>query len=102
MATESPSGIEPTRLENPPEAAVDVLAELTAASATLGRALHPGTSAHLADLVRIMNTHYSNLIEGHVRIRATSSARWPRTSSTTSGAGTSNWRLRHTCACRRR
>jgi Fic family protein len=65
MATESPSTIEPTRPENPPEATVDVLAELTAASATLGRALHPGTSAHLADLVRIMNTYYSNLIEGH-------------------------------------
>jgi hypothetical protein len=28
-------------------------------------ALHPRTAAHLADLVRIMNTGYSNLIEGH-------------------------------------
>lgn len=65
MATESTSSIEPTRLENPPEAALDVLAELTAASATLGHALHPRTAAHLADLVRIMNTYYSNLIEGH-------------------------------------
>src|SRR5690606_7129587 len=28
-------------------------------------ALHPRTAAHLAALVRIMNTYYSNLIEGH-------------------------------------
>src|SRR5262249_50433327 len=27
--------------------------------------LHPRTAANLADLVRIMNTYYSNLIEGH-------------------------------------
>ncbi|MGH9201115.1 MAG: Fic family protein [Vicinamibacterales bacterium] len=65
MATESPSSIEPTRLENPPDAALDILSDITAASATLGRALHPRTAAHLADLVRIMNTYYSNLIEGH-------------------------------------
>ena len=41
------------------------MAELSAAAATLGRALHPRTAAHLADLVRVMNTYYSNLIEGH-------------------------------------
>ena len=63
--TETPSRIEPTRLENPPEAILDVLADLTAAAATLGVALHPRTAGHLADLVRIMNTYYSNLIEGH-------------------------------------
>lgn len=34
-------------------------------SAKLGRSLHPRTAANLADLVRIMNTYYSNLIEGH-------------------------------------
>jgi Fic family protein len=42
-----------------------VIAEISAASATLGRALHPKTAANLADLVRLMNTYYSNLIEGH-------------------------------------
>jgi Fic family protein len=42
----------------------DVIAEVSAASATLGRALHPKTAANLADLVRLMNTYYSNLIEG--------------------------------------
>jgi hypothetical protein len=34
-------------------------------SATLGKALHRRAAANLADLVRIMNTYYSNLIEGH-------------------------------------
>src|SRR5438309_8236087 len=62
---ESTLRIEPARLEDPSEAISDVVAELAAASATLGRALHPRTAANLADLVRIMNTYYSNLIEGH-------------------------------------
>ncbi len=57
--------IEPARLEHPPEAISDLVAELAAASATLGKALPPRTAANLADLVRIMNTYYSNLIEGH-------------------------------------
>ena len=63
--SESPSRIEPTRLEHPSEAVLNVLADLTAAAASFGAALHPRTSGHLADLVRIMNTYYSNLIEGH-------------------------------------
>ncbi len=62
---ESVDRIEPARLEEIPEALSDVVAELAAASATLGRALHPRTAANLADLVRIMNSYYSNLIEGH-------------------------------------
>jgi Fic family protein len=57
--------IEPTRLENPPEGVADLAAELSSSSAKLGRSLHPRTAANLADLVRIMNTYYSNLIEGH-------------------------------------
>jgi Fic family protein len=52
-------------LESPPEAVADLVAELSASSAQLGRSLHPRTAANLADLVRIMNTYYSNLIEGH-------------------------------------
>jgi Fic family protein len=43
----------------------DLTAELSAGSAKLGRNLHPRTAANLADLVRIMNTYYTNLIEGH-------------------------------------
>lgn len=57
--------IEPTRLGNPPEILADLVAELSTVSAKLGRSLHPRTAAHLAELVRIMNTYYSNLIEGH-------------------------------------
>lgn len=62
---ETPQRIEPTRLEETSEAISDVIAELSAASATLGSALNPRTASNLADLVRIMNTYYSNLIEGH-------------------------------------
>jgi Fic family protein len=57
--------IEPARLENPPEIIADLAAELSASSARLGTSLHPLTAANLAELVRIMNTYYSNLIEGH-------------------------------------
>jgi Fic family protein len=63
---ESVDRIEPARIEEPSTAISDVVAELSAKSATLGRALHPRTAASLADVVRIMNTYYSNLIEGHV------------------------------------
>lgn len=63
--TETVQRIEPARLEEPGEAIGDVIAELSAASATLARALHPRTAANLAALVRVMNAYYSNLIEGH-------------------------------------
>src|SRR6202035_302877 len=50
--------IEPARLEEPSAAIGDVVAELSAASATLGKALHPRTAANLAALVRLMNAYY--------------------------------------------
>ncbi len=62
---ESVSRIEPARLEEPTADIADVIADLAASSATLGKALPPRTAANLADLVRVMNTYYSNLIEGH-------------------------------------
>lgn len=62
---ETAQRIEPARLENPPEPIADLIAELSTSSARLGRSLHPRTAASLVDLVRIMNTYYSNLIEGH-------------------------------------
>lgn len=62
---ETPQRIEPARLEELPETITDAVAELVAASTRLAHALHPQTAASLAALVRIMNTHYSNLIEGH-------------------------------------
>lgn len=57
--------IEPARLDDVPEVIADIVAELSAATANLGKALHPRTAGSLADLVRIMNSYYSNLIEGH-------------------------------------
>ena len=62
---ETPNLIEPARVETPPERLADLAAELAAASSRLGVTLHPATASNLADLVRIMNTYYSNLIEGH-------------------------------------
>lgn len=65
MTIETPQRIEPARLEETSEAIADVVADLSAASARLGVGLHQRTAANLADLVRLMNTYYSNLIEGH-------------------------------------
>ena len=62
---ETPFRIEPTLLDEVPGEVNEVVAELAAASSRLGASLHPATAASLADLVRIMNTYYSNLIEGH-------------------------------------
>lgn len=65
MSDESPSRIEPARIDAPSGELLDLLAEVPAAAERLGRALHPRTASNLADLVRLMNTYYSNLIEGH-------------------------------------
>lgn len=65
MATETVQRIEPARPEEATEALTDAIADLVAAATKLGQALHPRTAANLADLVRIANTYYSNLIEGH-------------------------------------
>jgi Fic family protein len=43
----------------------DLALELVARSAGLKRSLPEGTLTALAELVRIMNSYYSNLIEGH-------------------------------------
>lgn len=64
-AVETVFRIEPTLLDEVPGELNDVVAELAAAASRLGAGLHPATAASLADLVRIMNTYYSNLIEGH-------------------------------------
>jgi len=62
---ESVSRIEPARLESIPESIADMIADISAQGALLGRALHPTTATNLAALIRIMNSYYSNLIEGH-------------------------------------
>jgi Fic family protein len=62
---ETPQRIEPARLEDVPEAISDLVADVSAAAAKLETALNPRTAASLAQLVRIMNSYYSNLIEGN-------------------------------------
>src|SRR3954454_13580689 len=62
---ETPGRIEPCHLETMGTELVDLIAELAGAAERLGHRLHPRTAASLADLVRVMNCYYSNLIEGH-------------------------------------
>ncbi len=62
---ETPSRIEPCLLDTLPIAITDRIASLTAVAERLGHRLHPQTTKNLADLVRVMNCYYSNLIEGH-------------------------------------
>jgi Fic family protein len=57
--------IEPARLDDVPERIANLVADLSAASAKLEHSLSPRTAESLAEMVRIMNTYYSNLIEGH-------------------------------------
>lgn len=44
---------------------MDLMAGISSAAASLETQLHPRTCASLAELVRMMNCYYSNLIEGH-------------------------------------
>lgn len=62
---ETPGRFEPALLDQLSAPATDLIAEISAGAAALGKALHPTTAANLADLIRVMNTYYSNLIEGH-------------------------------------
>lgn len=62
---ESVGRFEPSLLDPVSPGITDLIAEVSAAAASLGRALHPATATNLASLVRTMNTYYSNLIEGH-------------------------------------
>ena len=62
---ETPSRIEPSLLDEANAEILDLVAELSRASGALGNRLHPRSAANLADLVRVMNCYYSNLIEGH-------------------------------------
>jgi Fic family protein len=63
---ETPARIEPMFFEDAiPAILADLTVELQREAAELGRGLHPDSAAELADLVRMMNCYYSNLIEGH-------------------------------------
>ncbi|MGB3388580.1 MAG: Fic family protein [Pseudaminobacter sp.] len=63
---ETPARIEPMYFEDAiPANLADLTVELQRGAGDLGRGLHPESAAELADLVRMMNCYYSNLIEGH-------------------------------------
>ncbi|MER9444102.1 Fic family protein [Mesorhizobium sp. M0340] len=63
---ETPARIEPLFFGDAvPTVLADLAIELQKAADDLGRGLHPESAAELADLVRVMNSYYSNLIEGH-------------------------------------
>lgn len=65
MTQETPYRIEPCLLASYPTDLADVIADLASSAASLGARLHPHSAASLAELVRLMNCYYSNLIEGH-------------------------------------
>ncbi len=65
LSIETPSRIEPCLLESIPIGITDLIANLTASSERLASKLHPRTASSLAEMVRMMNCYYSNLIEGH-------------------------------------
>lgn len=62
---ETPSRIEPCFLEEVNAEISDLIADLSTAAERLGGRLNRQTAASLANLVRVMNCYYSNLIEGH-------------------------------------
>ncbi len=57
--------MEPLFPEDPTGELEHLATELIRASAKLSEAMHPVTRAAVAELVRPMNSYYSNLIEGH-------------------------------------
>ncbi len=63
---ETPARIEPCGIEEAiPVALSDLALEIRAASLELGRGLHADSVAELRSMTQIMNSYYSNLIEGH-------------------------------------
>ncbi|MCE6950120.1 Fic family protein [Cereibacter sphaeroides] len=67
MTFETPARIEPCGIEETvPAALTDLALEIRSSADSLGRQLHPDTVAELRAVTRVMNAHYSNLIEGHI------------------------------------
>jgi Fic family protein len=62
---ETPPRLEPCQLASYSERLADLVSGVTATATTLGARIHPRSAESLADLVRVMNCYYSNLIEGH-------------------------------------
>ena len=62
---DNPAAMEPLYPEGAGAELEDLATELISRSARLSSALHPATRKAIADLVRPMNSYYSNRIEGH-------------------------------------
>ncbi len=63
---ETPGRIEPCLFDDGiPQSLADLALTLQAEALKLGGGLPPAAAAELADMVRVMNCYYSNLIEGH-------------------------------------
>src|ERR1700738_4861109 len=64
--SETPARIEPCLFEEQvPRVLADLAIEIQKESPHVGQGLNKDSLAELADLVRMMNSYYSNLIEGH-------------------------------------
>jgi Fic family protein len=62
----TPGRIEPCLFEEHlPASLANLSVDIQREAAVLGHGLHPDSAAELADLVRVMNCYYWNLIEGH-------------------------------------
>jgi Fic family protein len=66
MTIETPMRIEPAGIEEMiPEPLTDLVVTIRSNAAEVGRGLHPDSLRELRAMTRIMNSYYSNLIEGH-------------------------------------
>ncbi len=61
----APTRMEPTRIEEMSDTLADLASELVAQAGQLAGRLHPLTMADMAEMVRLMNSYYSNQIEGN-------------------------------------
>lgn len=84
-----------------PESIADVVAAISGTAATLDAALHRTTVANLANLVRIMNSYYSNLIEGNDTRPRDIERELAGQLGGASTIETCNARPQRTCACKR-
>lgn len=63
---ETPARIEPCGIEESiPERLSDLVVTVRTEASEVGRGLHPDSARELRGMIRIMNSYYSNLIEGH-------------------------------------
>lgn len=63
---ESPSRIEPAGMEERiPENIVELTLALSSVASQVGGGLHPSLIAEIRKVMQVMNSYYSNLIEGH-------------------------------------